>query len=376
MLQKINLKSKKTLFLCGAVLLIISLCVALAVKVSANKAVKKEPKTYNYTEAEQRLAEEVKLYLAQYIDLSDDAAGEIVDVAVGNYNIVLASDTDVINDEITDAVRKRIRSTIFVLSEQPETLSDETLDALSSGVTEIIWNAVLSVLQSVPIEAVVTEEHREEYEYLIQSLQSQIDALKERKMKVSINANIQDKRDFNVTAEDILACIDDMSEQELAELAEKFGLSVDQLRELLETSISKSNEDLSDDMKEQLEKELDKLRKELEKEISSTASKEGTVGKAGEKGEKGEKGENGQNGADGKNGNDGKTTYIAYADDAKGTNFSLTPTETAKYVGTCITSAAQQPTNYSQYGNWQEYRTYIITTTTDPDTGVTTVHIN
>lgn len=367
MLQKINFKSKKALFIVGAILLAIVLCIALAVKVSAKKAAQKEVKTYNYTEEEQKLANEVKAYLVQYMDLPEDTASEIADAAVKNYNIVLASDTDVINDEITEAVRKRIRSTIFVLSEQPETLSDETLDALSSGVTEIIWNAVLSMLQSVPVEAAITEDHKEEYEYLVQSLQSQMNALKERKMKVSINANIQDKRDLDITAEDILAGIDDMNEQELAELAEKFGLSIDQIRDLLESSISKSNEDLSDDMKEKFEKEIDKLRKELEKEISSTASKEGTAGKAGEKGEKG---------ADGKTGNDGKTTYIAYADDAYGTNFSLTPTETAKYIGTCITSATKQPTDYSQYGNWQEYRTYIITSTTDPDTGVTTVHIN
>lgn len=373
MLQKINFKSKKTLLLCGAVLLGIVLCIALAVKASANKAAQKEVKTYDYTEEEQKLADEVKAYLAQYMELPDEISCEIADAAVENYNIVLTSDTDVINDEITDAVRKRIRSAIFVLSEQPETLPDETLDALSSGVTEIIWNAVLSVLQSMPAEAVSSEEQKEEYEYLIQSLQSQIDTLKERKTKVSINANIQDKREADITAEDILEGIGDMSEQELLELAEKLGLSADQLRELLESSIAKSNEDLSDDMKEKFEKEIDKLRKELEKEISNTAGKEGTAGKDGKKGEKGEKGEKG---ADGQKGDNGKTTYIAYADDAYGTNFSLTPTETAKYIGTCITAAASQPTDYAQYGNWQEYRTYIITSTTDPDTGVTTVHIN
>lgn len=306
------------------------------------------------------------------MELPEEAVNEIADAAVENYNIVLSSDTDVINDEITDAVRGRIRSVIFELSAQPETLSDQTLDALSSGVTEIIWNAVLDVLQAVPEEAAASEGQKEEYEFLIQSLQSQINALKERKTKVSINTNIQDQREIDITGEDILSGIDSMSEQELAELAEKLGISVSQLRELLEASISKSNEDLTDDMKEKLEKEIDKLRRELEKEISNTSGKEGAAGKTGQKGEQGEKGEKG---ADGKAGNDGKTTYIAYADDASGTNFSLTPTETAKYVGTCITSASEQPTDYSQYSNWQEYRTYIITATTDEE-GVTTVHIN
>lgn len=370
MLQKMNLKSKKSLLIIGATaLLTTALGILLVVRVSANKAEPKEAVTYHYTDAEQKLADEVKAYLAQYLELPEEAGNAIADAAVENYNIVLRSDTDVINDEITDAVRGRIRSVIFELSAQPETLSDQTLDALSSGVTEIIWNAVLSVLQAVPEEAVASEGQKEEYEFLIQSLQSQINALKERKTKVSINTNIQDKREIDLTGEDILSGIDSMSEQELAELAEKLGLSVSRLREFLESSISKSNEDLTDDMKEKLEKEIDKLRRELEKEISNTSGKEGVAGKTGQKGEQGEKG------ADGKAGNDGKTTYIAYADDASGTNFSLTPTETAKYVGTCITSASQQPTDYSQYSNWQEYRTYIITATTDAE-GVTTVHIN
>ncbi|MDE7021827.1 MAG: hypothetical protein K2P23_13155, partial [Lachnospiraceae bacterium] len=83
----------------------------------------------------------------------------------------------------------------------------------------------------------------------------------------------------------------------------------------------------------------------------------------------------GQNGKDGMDGTHGKTTYIAYADSPDGTGFSLTPTETSKFVGTCITDASQQPADYQSYENWQIYRTYIITTTTD-ENNVTTVHIN
>lgn len=370
MLGKINLKSKRNITIGGALAVSVILCIVLAIKISAKRTEEEDIKIYDYTAEEQALADAVKGYLAQNLELTERANCEIADTAVENYNIVIASDTDVINDEITDAVRKRIRSTIFAFSDQPETLSDETLDAVSSGVTEIIWDAVISALESVQITENLPDSYKEDYEYLIQSLQGQIDTLKERKTKVSINANINANKDIDITGEDILAGVQDMDETELEELADKLGISLDQLRELLEKSMSKSNGELTDSMKKDLEKEINDLRKELQKEISKTSGKEGTAGKAGQKGEKGEKG------ADGKSGNDGKTTYIAYADDANGTNFSLTPTESSKYIGTCITSAAQQPTDHAQYSNWQEYRTYIITSTTDQDTGVTTVHIN
>lgn len=70
MLQKMNLKTKKSLLLIGsAVLLTIVSGVLLAVRASANKAEPKEAVTYYYTEAEQKLAGEVKAYLAQYMEL-------------------------------------------------------------------------------------------------------------------------------------------------------------------------------------------------------------------------------------------------------------------------------------------------------------------
>lgn len=313
---------------------------------------------YHYDETEQMIADEVKAYLAQYLDLTERASGEIADIAVKNYNIVMESDTDVINEEITEAVSRRIKSTITALADS-EQLNDESLEALSFGVTEIIWNAVLMQITESVDE--VTEEHTDEYTTLIESLQTQINTLKERKTKVSINARIIDQTDM-------LAEIDEMSEEEIAQLAAKMGISIDEIREMLASTISKTSEDMEENMNDK--------KKELEKEIAGKAGKTGATGKTGAKGEKGEKGIAGKNGKDGEKGTDGKTTYIAYADDKYGMNFSLTPTETSKYVGTCITSDSTQPTDYALYSNWQEYRAYIITATTDEDTGVTTVHIN
>lgn len=358
MLKKIDIKSKKTVII-GSVILAIFLCTALALGVSANKGAQ-DTEIYDYNETEQALAEEVKGYLSQYMSLPEHTSNIIADAAVQNYNIVMESGTDVINDEITDAVRKRIRSTIFAFADNPEQLTDDTLDALSSGVTEIIWNAVLQQLTQSGV--IISEEQKEEYEYLIQSLQGQIDALRERKSKISIQANITDNTDRDITGDELLTSIDNLSDEEIKALSEKLGISAEQFREWIEASMNQSNTNIKE-----LEDEINKLRKELEKEISSVSGKPGATGKTGEKG---------ATGAAGAAGNDGKTTYIAYADDAYGSNFSLVPTETSKYIGTCISNDKQQPKDYKMYSNWQEYRTYIITSTTDQDTGVTTVYIN
>lgn len=354
----------------GAAILVLAVGVGFAAKAFANKSTEGKEIVYSYNEVEQQLADEVKAYLAQYMELPDGTSSEIADAAVQNYDIVISSGTDAITDEITDAVRKRIRSAIFALVEEPEKLTDDTLDGLSSGITEIIWNTVLLQLALIDSELPDNEEYRADYDYLIQSLQNQIDELKKRKTKVSVNANIIDNTVAKVTSEDVIAGIEEMSEEELLELAARMGVSVEQLKEYMNSFISKSNENISDDFDDKLEDEIESLRKELQKEIASVEGKAGATGKAGEKGE------TGAQGAAGKDGSDGKTTYIAYADDIYGTNFSLTPTETSKYVGTCITSDTQQPKDASQYTNWQSYRAYVITSTTDPDTGITTVHIN
>lgn len=130
---------------------------------------------------------------------------------------------------------------------------------------------------------------------------------------------------------------------------------------------------------DELEKNLEKLQELIKQMESSGADGEsgenGEDGKDGKDGRDGRDGRDGANGKDGKDGSDGKTTFLAYADDLSGTGFSLTPMETSKYVGTCITSESTQPRSYAAYSNWQIFRTYIITTTTD-EYGVTTMHIN
>lgn len=134
---------------------------------------------------------------------------------------------------------------------------------------------------------------------------------------------------------------------------------------------------MKDSMKDDVDKKIDSIKSEIASEIEKELKdsiKDGKDGKEGKEGAAGRNGQDGRDGADGKdgeNGQDGKSTYVAYADDAFGSGFSLTPTETSKYIGTCITTADRQPTNASEYGNWQLYRNYIITSATDENNNTT-----
>lgn len=368
-----NMSTKGKVLISGGVLTgIILVAACLTAVFQATAKPQQEEKVYVYDVAQQKLADEVKAYLSQYLNTPESTLNELANVAVQNYDTVMASDTDVISDEITEAVKQRVMNSMVALIENAN-MEDDSFEALSSGVTQLIWTAVLEQLSAN--EFVISENFKEEYNTLVSSLQSQIDTLNERKMKVSINAKVIDNTEIDVTGEDLLSGFEELNDDELSIIAEKLGMSVDELLEYFENSMYKSNED----MKESFENELEELRKEFEKEKSALekeiASKQGKVGATGKAGAAGKDGKNGVDGKDGEDGEDGKTTYIAYADDEYGTNFSLVPTETAKYVGTCISSATFQPTDYNQYSNWQEYRSYVITSTTDPDTGLTTVHI-
>lgn len=337
-MKKIDLKgliSNKAVLI-GLVASIVILGTSFALN-TYSKEKAKETVTYDYDEVEQQLAEEVKEYLAQYLELSEQTSSDIADVAVQNYNIVVSSNVDTINDEITDAVKGRIISTMEALINQPEVLTAENLYALSSGVTEIIWNKILDQLNQS--DHAKLEEYRDEYLYLSQSLQEQINSLKENKAKISINANIIDKTQQEITSEKLLAGIENMSDEERKLLANELGISADEIAEYMktmETTLISSNADISKDFS----KELNDLKKELEKQISSTSGKIGATGATGAKGDKGDKG------------SDGNSIFIRYSASANGANMTSTPTENTKYIGTYEgTIASTDPAKY----RWAKY---------------------
>lgn len=348
--------TKKKLIICLAGVLAILILILSAAFLSRKK---EQVPVYEYDTIEQQIADDVKAFLALYIELPDDVSAQIADEAVKNYDIIMTSDIDVVNDDHTDAIKQRIRESMLLLIENSQTLSDEILDGLSSGIAEIIWNAILG-----QIEAVSGTNNVQEYIYLTESIQEQINELTKKSeslqnMKISIQADIPDAdTSTELNKESLLAAIDTMNDDELRELAKALGISLDELYTLINAN--------NTDFNKLLEEKLTALEKKIETEIKKNNSSTNTAIKNGT---------NGKDGKDGSDGKDGKATYVAYADDMNGTGFSLTPTETTKYIGTCVTSSQTQPRDYASYSNWQIYRTYIITTTTD-EKGVTTVHIN
>lgn len=361
---------RKSYIIAGIAIITILASVLLLITIFSKKEGESEAQIYEYNEIEQRIADETKTFLANHIELTDEASAKIADAAVHDYNTIMSSDIDIINDGHIDAIKQHMRTAMLALAENAESFTSDELEGLASGIAEIILNAILG-----QIEAATSSAKTEEYLYLAESIQKQITELSEQKqkLKISIQADLPASQPaIGLDAEALLATVNGMTDSELQELAKALGISLDELLAL----INAKNADIN----KLLEDKLAMLKEEIEKEVRSeiqTASKDNSqnTNTAGRNGRDGKNGTDGKDGTDGKNGEDGKTTYIAYADDTSGNGFSLTPTETSKYVGTCITSANSQPLEYASYSNWQIYRTYIITTTVD-ENNVTTVHIN
>lgn len=365
-MKKLNLNFKKLNIVIIAAIVFLLIFVSIIIMAKSRDPKEESVETYSYSNvAEQVLADEVIVYLQNVADLGDAISTEMGNEAVEIYRSIIRSNVDVVNNDHTQAIQERIETALEkYAAEYDETLSIEDISALSAGITELIWQSILSQIESVTTEDV----DMSEYFYLVESLEQQIQELEDHKMKVSIKANIQNNTEF--TADELLATVNGMTDDELRELAESLGISIEELQALLSA--------YGNDLSKELDSKIAELKKELSNEVASEIKKNYENvedGKDGSNGKNGKDGKDGNNGKDGKNGSDGKTTYIAYADDMNGNGFSLTPTETSKYVGTCITSESVQPKNSAAYSNWQIYRTYIITTTVD-ENNVTTVHIN
>ena len=357
-----KLKIPKSMMIGIVIAAVLIIGIAIVVKISSDK--EQDITTYDYNAVEQQLADEVAVFLNNHIELQKNAVAEIANAAVENYRIIVNSDVDIVNDDHTAAIERRIRSAMIALIDDAALLTDDNLDGLSSGVAEIIWDIILGQIETTE------SDYKQEYLYLSESIQDQINQLEQRKMKVSIQANIKNN-EADLSAEELLELVHGMTDRELEELANSLGISLEELKALISSQINANNTELNTELKETLEKLKEEIRKEILREMQT---KYGNI-KDGKDGADGANGQSGKDGKDGKDGKNGKTTYIAYADDMFGTGFSITPTETTKYVGTCITTKSIQPTDYAEYSNWQEYRAYIITTTVD-ENNVTTVHIN
>lgn len=301
------------------------------IKVSTPKEGAVETFTYSNV-AEQVLADEVIVYLQNAAGLGDGISAKTGNEAVETYRSIVRSDVDVVNDDHTQAIQKRIGSALKeYAAEEDEKLSTEDISSLSAGVAELVWQSILS-----QIETVTESVEESEYFYLAESLQQQIQELEERKMKVSIRANINNNTDL--TSDDLLAMINGMTDKELEELARSMGLSMEELQKLIEAYRSDSENELDTRLKEKLKE----LEKELTKELAGT----------GENGKDGEKGEAGADGKAGKDGSTGRSVFIRYSENANGLPMTERPTATTKYIGTY--SGTKASTNSSDY-SWSKY---------------------
>lgn len=362
-MKKWNLKMWQ--IVSAVVILLILLAISMIVIADKVKSSEEEPiEEYAYTVKEQVLADEVMVYLQNAAGLGDAASSKTANEAVESYRLILESDVDVVNDDHTQAIQERITKVLTEYVGKDAALSEADIPALSAGVAEIVWRSILSQIESV------TENVEEsEYFYLAESMQQQIRELEERKMKVSIRANINTSS--NLTAEELLAMLEGMSDEEIEALAKSLGLSLDDLYQLLEKGKDavgdKELEELLSKLQKELENEFDK---KLDKEIvngingnngtsgtSATASN-GANGKGGTNGKDGKDGQDGKDGKDGKAGQNGDSVFIRYSETSTGEAMTEKPTDKTKYMGTYV--GANASTNAADY-TWTRYSDATIT---------------
>ncbi len=283
---------------------------------------KEDPITYEYDSAiERRLADEVKAYLGEYLILEEHDSNIIANEAVLGYRTIMESGIQSVTDEHADALNQNMRRALDEYTSDDQITYDD-LEALASGISKIILDTILQQLEQSTMANM--ESYKEEYRALAESLQMQIDALNKKSTSVNITAHIRDSRNDIADAK--------------SEIYDNVEREINSIRQTV-SSIS-DGEDGKDgaDGKDGRD---------------GIDGKNGTNGKDGKNGTDGKNGANGKDGVDGKDGTNGKTTYLAYADDNTGKGFSLTPTPTSKYIGTCVTAETTQPARASAYTNWQ-----------------------
>ena len=395
----INEVPKKYLYtILGVIIFLIAAVIFMLYGGGSRDAVETGSKYTYSTYVESKLADDVSWYLSGVDVIDKDARDDIADYSVQNYNAVIRSGTAAVTDEHSEALTGVFKNKLEEYASGQ--LTEEELCALSSGISAYVWQAVLTSLNDYKATDLASDRDTE-YMELAKSLQAQIDALEEKRMNIHITARIKDdgssssKSDESETTRYIggAGAYESVNSDLNSDIDKKLnGMKSDLASELEKELNGNMTDDINkkmDGMKSDLNSELEKLKNSIK---DGTDGKDGTVGKDGKNGEDGEDGKDGKdgkngedgedgedgkdgkdgkNGEDGKDGQDGKSTYVAYADDASGNGFSLTPTETSKYIGTCITTADNQPSNVSEYGNWQLYRNYIITSATDENNNTT-----
>jgi len=290
--------------------------------------------TRKYSVSEEKLANEVKAYLGEYLLIEDSDSEYIADKAVKAYDTIVSSKVNTITDEHVRVLQDSIESVLndYITDEQ---ITYEDKEALSNGIAQIILNTIMERIEDSQYATV--KEFESEYSALINSLQGQVKELQERSYKVNISTNIDKTKEEVKLSEEYLSEIQKEIQQEILE----------------EVEDGKDGKDGKD-------------------------GQDGRDGKNGINGKDGigKDGKDGADGKDGKDGANGSATYIFFADDENGSNFSTSVTETSKYMATITTNKeAASITKEDLSGKWKKYKGLSITPVTDSD-GKTTLFIN
>ena len=341
------------------------------------------PIEYDYTQEEQYLADSEIAFLDTYLSLTDENKRAAANEAVKIYRVIINSDTDIINAEHSNTIKTRLRQAIIKYCDYAEELTDEELNALSSGMCELIYEMILKGVDSIDEGSV----NANDLELLRLSLEGQIEDLKSQKANIKIHIRA------DLDADTLISGFESLSDEELKEIATMLGYSdIESLKSaysgntLDEAQLNK----LKDEVKKAIDKDLDKKISDKTKNLNG---KDGRNGKDGKDGINGRNGKDGSDGKDGKSayemakekgfigsesqylesleGTDGKTTFIAYATGPNGEGFSLSPTNTTKYIGTCMSYDTTQSADPKAY-SWSEYKDYIITYNAEENTVVIT----
>ena len=351
-------KKNKMLIIAGAIVCLLAV-IMLGFNSDKNET---STQTISYTYnniTEKNLAQDVKEYLDLYIILEEADKSIIAHDAVLNYRTILASNVQSITDDHTEALNKNMKNTLEEYTTK-EQISDSDLDVVSNGISEIILDTLLKQIEASSMASM--EAYQDEYIELTDSLQKQIDELKKKNTSVNITAHIKNNTDTEISnaKNEIYSHVN----SELAGMKELIG------------NISDGEDGINGKTTYFAYAETSSgggfsiVPTDKSKYIGTCISSEATqptvssmygnwklfVGRDGATGQTGASGSNGRDGKDGTNGTNGvngKTTYFAYAEDANGGGFSLTPTETSKYIGTCISDKTKQPTKATAYSNWK-----------------------
>lgn len=355
-LKNLILRNKKWVLIGTA-----AFAVILALTLGLNLLGRSEEKAYYYeNKVEALLAQRTIDYLDQNVVMKEDDLNEMGDMAVKTYNTILESGAVEITDEHSTAIEAAI-SDALNLYLRDEALSEADYEALAIGISKIILDVLLTEL--INSDLAINVNYSEEFNALTSSLQEQIADIERRLEKLRVNATIRFNTDeIEANINEAISSSLEASKNEIYEEINNnvSGIVEKQVNEKEKEIVNTIKDDIINDVKDEV--------------VSGKDGKDGKNGATGATGATGAAGPAGKDGKDGEDGSNGKSTYIAYADDDQGNGFSLTPTETSKYIGTCITEAATQPSSVSDYSNWQLYRSYIMTVTTD-EHGESTLHI-